>query len=145
MDNPMVTAWQEALNRKRRLEIELAEVNAFLHSVARFSGQSYENLLKMPTEELEVYDDIPTTGMIRISERDLSQFLFRMIQEHGPMDAEAILDALFRYGFDPGGADKRKNLTTRLWRIIKLNIGIYKDDYDGKYKISPQFNHKQLF
>lgn len=145
MNNPMVTAWQEALSRKKRLEMELAEVNAFLYSVARFSGHSYEDLIKIPNEDLETYDDIPTTGMTRISERDLGQLLFNLLRDYGPMDAEVILETLFRHGFDPGGADKRKNLTTRLWRIVKSNIGIYKDENDGCYKISPQHMNRVLF
>lgn len=87
----------------------------------------------------------------RISQDELEAFVVNLLDK-GPKDIIGIMNALESEGFDIGGANKRKNLATRLWRIysqknsfIKRDDGIYMKRKDNiEYNKSIQSKKQEL-
>ncbi|WP_143412411.1 hypothetical protein [Gluconobacter sp. DsW_056] len=135
-ENPLVIAMENIANRRRKLQAEMAELDKMLYDLSKYSEVSIETIFKYLDDiyNNEV-DDTPSDGLQRISEKELESFVIHFIQMNGPMDVDSILHLLRVHGYDAGGADKRKNLNTRLWRITKENNPINKRE-DGFYIVN---------
>lgn len=139
MDNPIEMAVQKIFLEITELEKKLNERHKFIKKLSELSGISVDEMYNFYIEKNiddENEDDIIDSGR-KISQEELEKFVLQIIlcSKHDQCNVETILENLKINGFDPGGANKRKNLTTRLWRLSEKNKNIVRLD-DGIYGLS---------
>lgn len=129
------------LNKRRNLEAELKEIDDVLRRMAKIAGVLLSDLLDTRCSDSETAppqaeSDLELANAKRISDDELVEFVLKLIDDDlgEEKDAEEIYKALLHAGFSPGGADARKNLTTRLWRITQKEGSPIERADSGKYK-----------
>ncbi|MFT9068608.1 MAG: hypothetical protein ABF420_11265 [Acetobacter syzygii] len=146
MASPLEIALKNAIAERKKITDRLKDLNDFLEQTSRLSGIPLKDLLYSREEDeftvdVSDEDDLVDSGE-RISQDDLERLILELIfsSPFGLSSVDEIMDELKKRGYDPGGQNKRKNLTTRIWRISEKKKTIIRVR-DGEYGAAKNLVH----